>query len=186
VQVTCWPGCSVTLPLPPGQVIGLSSAPLPVKPPFSVTDTLSSVTLPVLVATNEYVMTWPTLNAAATFGDVRLPPHRVVHHPQNYLARPLERYGDRKDGEPVGVIGGTVQGVDDPAGIALSQAPPTLLGQHAVTRESPAEHLPDHSLCSLVHLCNEVHLPFVLHSLFSAEAAPQYLARGLGRRNRYL
>jgi hypothetical protein len=71
----------------------------------------------------------------------------------------------------VGVVGGAVQGIDDPARpfFAPALGPTALLAQHAVCRESPQEDLPDHPLGSLVDLGDEVHLSLEPDGLFPAE-----------------
>src|SRR5215217_1695539 len=63
----------------------------------------------------------------SALGDVGFFPHGVVDHPQDHLPRPLERYVDAEDGQPVGVVGRTIQGVDDPASILMTRQPASLL-----------------------------------------------------------
>jgi hypothetical protein len=65
VQVICIVGMSNAAPA--GQVTG-DMVPIPVNE-FSLTATLLRVTLPVLVTTNEYVISRPTVNEAASEGD---------------------------------------------------------------------------------------------------------------------
>src|SRR5215212_9793992 len=113
---------------------------------------------------------------AASLGHVDLFPHRVVYYTQDHLTGSLERYGDAEDGQPVGVVGGAIQGIYDPAGVHLSYERSSLLGQHSVGGESSEKDLPDHLLCLLVHLRDKVNFTLVPDGVLPAEAFAQHLA----------
>src|SRR5215218_4230640 len=119
--------------------------------------------------------------ALFALGDVSLFPHRVEYHTQDHLARLLEGYGDAEDGESVGVVGGAVQGIDDPTGILLAPPLATLLRQHSVGGEGAEKDLSYRSLCLLVHLRDELR-PLVPDGVPQAEAFAQHLARFPRRR----
>jgi hypothetical protein len=78
--------------------------------------------------------------------------------------------------DAVCVIGGAVQGVDYPTGLALAIRFPTFFGQHPVVREGLPEDLLDLPLGLFVGLGDEVRLPLVADLVSPTEAAPQHLA----------
>src|SRR5215208_284254 len=80
----------------------------------------------------------------------------------------------------MGVVGGAIQGVHDPAGALLTSELASLLGQHPVGREGSQELLPYDPLRLLVDLRDEVHLTLVSDHVFGAEASTQYFARPPG------
>src|SRR5919112_107857 len=114
---------------------------------------------------------------AATLGDEGLPSHRIVHHAGDDLASLLQRYGDGEYRQPVGVVRGAVEGVDDPTGIVLACALATLLGEHAVRRIGSKQRLSDDLLGPFVRLGDDIHLALVPHAVVRPETLTQHLAR---------
>ncbi len=86
----------------------------------------------------------------------------------------------------MGVVGGAVQGVDYPAGVALTLLLPALLGKQPVVREGLPQDLPNLPLGLFVGLGDEVRLPLVLDPVLPAEAVSQHLAGCLRCRDRHL
>src|SRR5919199_6467179 len=86
----------------------------------------------------------------------------------------------------MGVVGGAVQGIDDPAGVSLALDLATLFGEHPVVREGLLEYLLDRLLGVLVSLRYQVYFSFEFDLLVLSKAVSQHLSGRLRRRDRRL
>ena len=80
----------------------------------------------------------------------------IVHHPEPRLAIHLEGDGDAEDGDAVGVVGGAVQRIDDPAAAGRPTQGPALLGENGVPGKSCLNRLDDQRLGAAIHLGDQV------------------------------
>jgi hypothetical protein len=81
---------------------------------------------------------------------------RVVDDAQGHPLVDLQGDGDREEGQAVGVVGGTVEGIDDPAAARASVLGAPLLGQDGVVGKGGAEGVHDERLRARVHLGDEI------------------------------
>ena len=80
----------------------------------------------------------------------------IVEDADGQLTVPLERDRHAVDRQTVGVVGGAVERIHDPA-VGLGSAPrPTLLGQDGVAREPGMDGVEDDGLGAAVHLGDEI------------------------------
>lgn len=119
--------------------------------------------------------------AVARLSSEELVPNRVIDRAYDELAVVLQPNGYREVRVAMGVIGGSIEGVDDPTIVGTSAGIASLFGENLMVRKAAPQHRDDSVLGSLVRVCDEVNESLVLDSTLTVQLVNEHGATGTCR-----